>query len=271
MAKLGLQRASSNSEYDSEEGDDDSIGTAKTSRYGCSKAKIKAGCVIILSMAIWYSVDARRAHHLLHGKYVRGATAVEEPTPPLVETIESKAKQSNALVVEQCFNSTGGNYIDGGNRPLYHNSDAWQTSCDVIVEGSGINTSRPWVDWRWTVPSTDTKCRSELNELYSMTQADMCNVSKGLSFLFVGDSLTFQMYSSFSLMLGEQRPEAQHRAATQTNLHMLSPLCNETVLASYIPSDFLSNSANQSVPESWRSFSKSFDVLVLNRGIHMGQ
>jgi hypothetical protein len=171
--------------------------------------------------------------------------------------------------VERCFNITGGGFVDGGHPPLYHNNDGYQTSCDVITEGTGINFLRPWVDWRWTAPSADIKCQSNLQEMYNMTQADMCNVSNGLSFLFVGDSLTFQMYSSFSLLLGEQRPEEEHQAAQHTSLRMLVPLCNGTVLASFIRSDFLSNSTNQSVSASWRSYSKNFDVLVLNRGIHV--
>ena len=114
---------------------------------------------------------------------------------------------------------SSGEYIKGPDwhRKRYVPSDAWQQSCDRV--------GRTWENWVWQPYDVD-RCSVFVEEVYG---ANLCSVSSRpcarenlyQTILFVGDSLTFQMYASLVLQYGSSKEAADEKQ--QMNSEKVSP------------------------------------------------
>ena len=131
---------------------------------------------------------------------------------------------------------------------------------------------RTWENWVWQPYNVD-RCSVFVEEVYG---ANLCSVSSRpcarenlyQTILFVGDSLTFQMYASLVLQYGSSKEAADEKQQMNSEGFVVSSLCDGLYKAKYIRNDYLTEAACEHCQDFW-SHMTTADILVLNRGAHI--
>lgn len=155
---------------------------------------------------------------------------IKQPQVPTVSHFDEEESRYGT-----CF--TKGRYIAGADFQYvpYIPVDPWQRSCDEPI---GQNTvARPYQHFTWE--ADERACDTVISEMY---KADLCKQSrragddtKMTTILFVGDSLTFQTFSSAVLQYGhppDAGEEHQFVSSRQENRrrNAESLLCDKRIL-----------------------------------------
>jgi len=113
---------------------------------------------------------------------------------------------------------------------------------------------KPWPTWRWK--PHDSSC-----SLTTWNRTTFCNLMKGATVSIVGDSLSWEHYSSLVQLNGVRTRQGYQHQSRELHVNIQQPVCNGETRIVYRRDDRLSN-----VTESLRETFPT--VLVLNRGAH---
>ena len=176
--------------------------------------------------------------------------AEEEEPPPLCTREQSRAGRWEAATLP---------------RAPYAPSDAWQKSCHAGRDLSGA----PWDGHRW-VPGGEADGRKCV--LLPWSEESFCDVVGGtgtspeaedpVTVSLIGDSTTFQHFSSLALLLGSNAIEdEQHASRLNPGNAVVKTVCDGRVVITFLRDDAL-EMLGKMLDE------RRTDVVVFNTGIH---
>lgn len=159
--------------------------------------------------------------------------------------------------INACFQE--GEYAQKHSAQPYFPSDPWQNAC--------ARRGEVYEHWRWK--PKDPSCESVIEKL---EQVHLCDITIAAQspehrILFVGDSISYQMYSSLAMLSSDavriSEVDQRHRTGS-TNVS----LCGHKITLTYVRNDYLTTGACKYCLDFWQ-FIPQHDVIVFNRGAHV--
>lgn len=212
---------------------------------------------------------AKRAITVLHNHFYRrswtllcvvGIVAFSTYSTPLrpLGTSEMSIESGVLEKINKCFRK--GEYIRTNTSQPYFPTDTWQNAC--------ARRGQAYTHWKWK--PAHRSCEGLIDRL---EQAELCRVplaqrsNRVLRILFVGDSMSFQMYSSLALLSSDaihiSEADQRHRTGSTS-----VSLCDQKIVLTYVRNDYLTVDACKYCLNFWQ-FVPNHDVIVFNRGAHV--
>jgi len=125
----------------------------------------------------------------------------------------------------------------------------------------------PWAKWCWQ----PFNCTTE-----KFSKKGFCDLINGLSILFVGDSISYQMYQSLYMQLGEPGQPQDQGMHHPSYEHSKSFICKRKSRMAFIRNDHIRSREKNPNPSAkgdrYRDYTKimnTFDIIVFNKGAHV--
>jgi len=201
-------------------------------------------------------------------------------------------------LLRRCLTAKGGAYARGGRTvPPYVAKDEWQNSCDAATDAAIAHDvhwkARPWVDWRWTVDAAAAEsCAATMASFYAVLEAarprsfysasPFCAAIGKRSIAFVGDSMSFEAFSSLVMLGGSRVQPGQSWDAQELRFDPGGTARRITLCGGAASMRFIRNNDLTLVAKNgsalcgkkhfcrpWLESTLEDDVVVLNRGAHV--